>query len=653
MAAELIGRYEIIEELGRSPMTVVYRAFDTQANREVVIKMFLLEQAINVEAKLSLKAHFRRELNIIASLEHPAIVPVYDVGEHDGQPYYVMRYMAGGSLNQKLATTRRFSLEETAHIIDRLAPALDHAHKQNVIHRDIKPDNILFDLDDHPYISDFGVAKPAEAEDAARMEGPVGTPEYMSPEQENQELVDERSDVYSLGIVIYQMLTGKTPDESGENILNEVPELPTEMNEILKISLAMDKRDRYVTVLHLSRALHRATFGDESISTTFDRHGERAAMRSIILWIAGSVALLGAFLWVFTKTGNVPFLAPAPTATPTLIPANPTLSLESETLVPDSTIIDTNLTPTNLPPGSADQIALVSGNGLYLMNMDGSGLTQVRSENSSKSNLQWIGGNQLTYISRNCVYLLHGDTRQTDRLSCFPKEETLEGFNVFPDSSYAAVVVQRTLNIVPFDVEFLKTVTSRFELFNTTPNCFYTQFAFQEVRWGKDTTGMIAHVISPRFVNSDQLFLLNLDIENCSNVELSRLDIIPGTRLQFESESSRKIVSYDWDGSSKVLFNDSIRNDGFGNLYLYDAKTQEITKLNPIGGLCCYRDPHWSPDGNYFIFAYQRFDRSEISIYYIPLGEALSGGQFTPISLPSGFFATAREKPQPVLRYAE
>ena len=173
MLTESIGRYQIIEELGHSQMTVVYKAFDTQANRDVVVKVFALDQSLSAEAKLSLKAHFRRELKMIASLEHPAIVPVYDVGEHNGQPYYVLRYMGGGTLNQKLAETGKFSLQETARIIDRLTPALEHAHKQNIIHRDIKPDNILFDYDGNPYISDFGVAKLTEIEDVAISEGPV------------------------------------------------------------------------------------------------------------------------------------------------------------------------------------------------------------------------------------------------------------------------------------------------------------------------------------------------------------------------------------------------------------------------------------------------------------------------------------------------
>ena len=562
------------------------------------------------------------------------------------------------------------SLEETTRIVERVTPAIDHAHRQNVIHRDIKPDNILFDLDGNPYISDFGVAKPATSgdSDAPATEGQFGTPGYMSPEQINNEAVDERSDVYSMGVVVYQMLSGKIPfaidtnngnikpsNESIPNILNEVPELPLEMEEIIKISLADDKRDRYVTPAHFTRALRKAAFGDDGETKTFDRYGRSVAMRSSALWIIGSIAVLLAFFWMFSRGGDVPFLAAAPTLTVSpisLFTTVPSTELfNSPSSVPG---VDTVLTPEATPedgiPGGADQIALVSGNKIYLMNIDGSGLVQVRSENSPKSNLQWISGNRLVYISRNCAYLLDANTKETQKLSCYSGDEILEGFYVSPDAKFVAISVQRTLNILPFDIELLKTVTSRFELFNIKGDCFYTQFAFREVLWGKENSQLIAHVIAPRFVNSDQLFILGVDVENCVNVELSRLDTIPGARLQFESESERKVESFDWNGGNLVLFNDSIRNDGFGNFYLYDGNTQEFTKLNPINGQCCYRDVRWSPDGKYVMFAFQRFDRSDISLYYVPFKDIQSGGTFTPINIPSGLFATAREKPQLALR---
>jgi len=253
-------------------------------------------------------------------------------------------------------------------------------------------------------------------------------------------------------------------------------------------------------------------------------------------------------------------------------------------------------------------------------------------------------------MSRNCGYLLDAETKQTDQLSCFNSSELLEGFSVSQDGEYVAISVQRTLNIFPFDVELLKNITSRFELANYKANCFYNQVPFREVIWSKDETRLSARVIDTRFVNSDQVFLLSADLENCDNVALSRLDTIPGGRIEFESESTRRVGSFDWDGKNLFVLNDSIRNDGFGNLYLYNSETKEMEKINPISGQCCYRDARLSPDGTYLLFAYQRFDRSNIELYYIPLADLQSGEPFTPIELPSGFFSTARDKPQPALR---
>ncbi|MCK6540151.1 MAG: protein kinase, partial [Anaerolineales bacterium] len=472
MLPETIGRYQIREELGRGPSTIVYRAFDMEANREVAVKVLAVEQAPDI----SQRAHFKRELKMIASLEHPAIVPVYDVGEHNGQPYFVMRYMAGGSLTQLIAAKGKLSLEETARIIDRIASALDHAHKQHIIHRDIKPDNILFDLDGNPYISDFGVAKPAATSDASPSEGQVGTPGYMSPEQMHQEMVDERSDVYSLGVVVYQMLTGRKKSrlesktsplrsrpftQPSPDILSEVPELPPEVGEILNICLAENKRDRYVSTLHLARALNKAAFGEEQVSRFLDRYGNWAAIRTSLFWIAGSVVLLLGFFWMFAGGGNLPFLSPAPTPTASLFPS-PTAVPPTETFtatVPTATPQPASTPiPTPTVPGGADMIALVSGNDIYLMNTDGSNLVQVRSENSPKSNLQWIPGNRLVYISRNCAYLLDAETKETEQLSCFNANELLEGYSVSPDGKLVAISIQRTLNIFPFDVEMLQTV---------------------------------------------------------------------------------------------------------------------------------------------------------------------------------------------------
>src|SRR5688572_3819589 len=200
------GRYEIKSELGRGGMATVYRAYDPSFDRQVAIKVLPREMLHDPQ----FRPRFERELKIVAALEHPSIVPVYDVGEEDGQPYFVMRYMAGGSLTEQIKKSN-FTLEETARIITRIAQGLVHAHKKGIIHRDLKPDNILFDDAGDPFISDFGVAKVTESTGNLTGSGIIGTPAYMSPEQVQGNDIDGRSDVYGLGVIVYQMLSGQQP----------------------------------------------------------------------------------------------------------------------------------------------------------------------------------------------------------------------------------------------------------------------------------------------------------------------------------------------------------------------------------------------------------------------------------------------------------
>ena len=199
MLPDKVGRYKVKSEIGRGGMATVYLAHDPSSNREVAIKVLPREMMHN----LMFRARFKRELKLVASLEHPAIVPVYDVGEDESnQPYFVMRYMAGGSLADWIKKGP-LSLDDSALIIERLAGGLDYAHRKNIIHRDIKPDNVLFDSNNHPYLTDFGIAKLTESSISVTGGDPMGSPAYVSPEQAQGKEVDGRSDVYGMGVMIY------------------------------------------------------------------------------------------------------------------------------------------------------------------------------------------------------------------------------------------------------------------------------------------------------------------------------------------------------------------------------------------------------------------------------------------------------------------
>ncbi len=660
MSPDKVGRYKIKSELGRGGMATVYRAHDPSFNREVAVKLLPREMLHN----LLTRSRFKRELKLIASLEHPAIVPVYDVGDDDNQPFFVMRYMSGGSLTEMIQKGT-FSLKDAALIIERLAAALDHAHSRKIIHRDIKPDNVLFDGSHNPYLSDFGVAKLTESAVSSTGEEVIGTPAYISPEQARGEQVDHRADIYGLGAILYEMLTGERPYDGGTvigialqhindpipDILKLRPDLPPEVDTIIKTALAKDKEQRYGTALDLARALNHAAFGDERPIPASASLSGRQVVSQRNIWI-GTTALLLVILGILALRGQIPFLAPASTPTGNLASTPPIVS-PTDTPIPATTPSPavTEITPTIPPiPGGADQIAFTSGNELYFMNIDGSGLIQIRTDNSAKSNLQWITNNRLVYISRNCAFMVHGDTKKVEQLVCFNIDETLEGFRVSPDGSHVAISIQRTLNILPFDIAALKEMDTRFNLTARRDNCFYSSYPFREILWSKDAARLAARIVDTELITSDQVVLLSVDVANCANIGLTRIDKFPGLNFAFTNkESTKRITSFDWNGGDLFLLNDDVRNDGFGDLYLYDSETRQETIINPLDGVCCYRDARFSPDGKYILFAHQRYDSSDVMLYYVALADIEAGTPYTPIELPSGFFSQ-RDSLQPALR---
>lgn len=260
-----IGRYVVQAEIGRGGMAVVYHAYDPHFDRAVAIKVLSRELLIAP----TFRARFQREAKTIAALEHAAIVPVYDYGEEDGQPYLVMRFMTGGSLEERLSQGP-CSLDKVTNIFYRLAPALDYAHSKGIVHRDMKPSNILFDQHGDPHISDFGIVKLTEATTTLTAGAIVGTPAYMSPEQGRGEKdIDGRADIYSMGAILFQMVSGKLPYEAttptGQiirhindpipNILETSPDVPPGLQRVIERSMAKKKGDRYGTVKEMVAAL--------------------------------------------------------------------------------------------------------------------------------------------------------------------------------------------------------------------------------------------------------------------------------------------------------------------------------------------------------------------------------------------------------------
>ena len=262
-----IDRYRITERLGMGGMAVVYKAYDTRLERDVALKLIRTE-AIPQEQHERLLKRFEREAKSQAKFSHPNIVPIYDYGEVDGSPYLVMEHIAGGTLKNRLQGP--VDWRQAIQWILPIADALRYAHERNTIHRDIKPSNILFDEEDRPILTDFGIAKILET-DEATLTGTglgVGTPEYMAPEQWRGQ-ASPVTDQYALGVVLYELITGRKPysaDTPAAIILmqaNEplqapskiIKELPDPVEKALYKALARDPQDRYENMDAFAKAL--------------------------------------------------------------------------------------------------------------------------------------------------------------------------------------------------------------------------------------------------------------------------------------------------------------------------------------------------------------------------------------------------------------
>lgn len=362
---EKIGRYEVKSELGRGGMATVYRAFDPNFDREVAIKVLPREMLHDPQ----FRSRFEREIKMIASLEHPSIVPVYDTGEFNEQPYFVMRFMNGGSLSDVIEKGG-ISIQDTAKIVEKVAQGLAYAHRKGVIHRDLKPDNILFDENGEPFISDFGVAKLTESTSNLTGSGVIGTPAYMSPEQAQGVEIDQRSDVYGLGVIVYQMLSGHQPysadtpmgvvvkhiTEPVPEILKVLPDLPPEVDAVIKTAMAKDKNQRYENTIELAKAMNTIAFGhsgnltfntNSGITSRLGATGKPASRKwNTGLIVTGVVALVAVIGFLLLRNQLL-----APDVTSTAPAAGETQSDESPALV--TVVVTATLEPTATGPAFA------------------------------------------------------------------------------------------------------------------------------------------------------------------------------------------------------------------------------------------------------------------------------------------------------------
>lgn len=285
-----LGPYQILSVIGRGGMATVYRARQPQVNRDVAIKILPDMLAQNQQ----FVQRFRREAQTIASLEHIHVLPVYDFGQTDDLLYIVMRYIASGTVADKLKREGRLSLGETARIIKQVSSALDYAHRRGIVHRDLKPANVFLDPSGNTLLGDFGIARAAQAQATAHLTGNavIGTPAYIAPEQgRGAPDVDGRADTYSLAIVAFELLTGRRPFEADSPlglVMHHIntplpdprsfnPELPPAIHTVLQVAAAKDRNQRYSSAGAFGQAFENAAQGRGVNVQTTSSGGQRGS----------------------------------------------------------------------------------------------------------------------------------------------------------------------------------------------------------------------------------------------------------------------------------------------------------------------------------------------------------------------------------------
>ncbi len=267
-----IGRYEVTSELGRGGMAIAYLAQDLFMKREVVVKVMIG----NLTADPEFARRFEREAQVIAGLEHPCIVPVYDFGYHEQEPYLVMRFMTGGSVEGLIRRQGALNTGEIAPMIERVGAALDAIHARRIVHRDLKPANLLIDSAGDVFLADFGLVKIMGSSGVLSGRFILGTPAYMAPEQVyGQGEITPRADIYALGIVLYEMLAGRAPywdDDIPRLLMKHVsepiprisearPDVSPNLEGVIMKAMAKDPNARYASAGELAEAVLAASRG--------------------------------------------------------------------------------------------------------------------------------------------------------------------------------------------------------------------------------------------------------------------------------------------------------------------------------------------------------------------------------------------------------
>lgn len=395
---ENVGPYRIIEQLGQGGMATVYKAYHAALDRYVAIKA--LHPAFGEDQNFL--ARFQREARVVAKLEHPNVVPVYDYAEHEGRPYLVMKYIEGDTLKARL-TSGPLSSAEINKVVESVGAALGYAHKQGVLHRDIKPSNVLLATDRQIYLADFGLARIAQSgESTLSSDMIMGTPQYISPEQAmGKKDLDEGTDIYSFGVMLYEMVVGQVPFNADtpfsiihDHIYSPLPmprdinpKIPESVERVLLKSLAKERADRYPDVASLVTAFKDAwieagvpmqgtaiTMRPASMKTTSTKAvsatSETVAAKSVpekkrLVWpfiAAGVLLLICAAVVIFAFRGGRLRGSNPPASTAPVVLASTPIELSPAPAQPTSTVSTPSGSTATVVPAVATAMSAATQN---------------------------------------------------------------------------------------------------------------------------------------------------------------------------------------------------------------------------------------------------------------------------------------------------
>jgi serine/threonine protein kinase len=590
----MLGPYQIVQELGRGGMAVVYKAWQPSLERFVALKV--LPEYFQHDPEFL--ARFDREAKAAARLSHPNIIIIHDTGTVDGVHYIAMEYVEGGSLRDRLASGP-LSLKETQSILAQVASALDYAHDRGLIHRDIKPANILFTSDGRPKVSDFGIARASDATHLTRTGVLMGTPEYMAPEQAEGRPVDHRTDLYALGVLLYEMLTGRapfqgtTPHATLHAVIYEPPPPPHQImpglspavEAVVLKAIAKQPEKRFQLGADMASALARA------LTARAPREpADVAPQRSPVVWILTGIAavlvlilgglalLLGgggnptpvpattvAIVWVTPtemvapatagETPVIPTLTAGPptepvlpaTATPqsptaTALPATDTPMAPTDTPIPPT---EPPLPPTSTPVPPPTASGIRSGRLAFTSNRDGNPEIHV-------------------------VDLASGSLA---RLTNNNADDWLPHWS--PDGNKIAFTSNRTGS---YDLWMMNADGSGQAALVTTN-------AWDDYpRWAPDGQRLaLATTARTQGVDNSEIFVR-----------------LANGQLRQRTSSTAEDQWPDWSPDGRIVYTEGFKGDSGWDIYIVDGDGSNRTLW--LGGPTCDLKPAWSPDGRWIAF---------------------------------------------------